>query len=46
MSEEPRTALGAQAGAARLTDLLHEAGFSRVRLATTTPFNLVIEARP
>ena len=46
MSEEPRTALGAQAGEARLTDVLHEAGFSRVRRATETPFNLVLEARP
>lgn len=46
MSEEPRTALGAQAGEARLTALLNEAGFSRVRRATETPFNLVIEARP
>jgi SAM-dependent methyltransferase len=46
MSEEPRTALGAQAGEARLTDLLHEAGFGRVRRATETPFNLVLEARP
>jgi hypothetical protein len=46
MSEEPRTALGAQAGEARLTGLLHEAGFSRVRLATATPFNLVLEGRP
>ena len=46
MTEEPRTALGAQAGEARLTDVLHEAGFSRVRRATETPFNLVLEARP
>lgn len=46
MSEEPRTALGAQAGEGRLTELLHEAGFSRVRRATETPFNLVLEARP
>ncbi|MCW2535126.1 MAG: Methyltransferase type 11 [Modestobacter sp.] len=46
MTEEPRTALGAQAGEARLSDLLHEAGFSRVRRATETPFNLVLEARP
>jgi SAM-dependent methyltransferase len=45
-SEEPRTALGAQAGEARLTALLGEAGFSGVRRATETPFNLVIEARP
>ena len=46
MSEEPRTALGAQAGEARLTDLLHEAGFRHVRRASETPFNLVLEARP
>jgi SAM-dependent methyltransferase len=46
MSEEPRTALGAQAGEARLTGLLNEAGFTRVRRATETPFNIVIEARP
>ncbi|SFO57232.1 Methyltransferase domain-containing protein [Geodermatophilus obscurus] len=46
MTEEPRTALGAQAGEARLTDLLHEAGFSRVRRAAETPFNLVLEVRP
>jgi SAM-dependent methyltransferase len=46
MTEEPRTALGAQAGEARLTELLTQAGFTRVRRATETPFNLVIEARP
>ena len=45
-TEEPKTALGAQAGEGRLTALLREAGFSRVRVATTTPFNMVIEARP
>jgi ubiquinone/menaquinone biosynthesis C-methylase UbiE len=46
MTQEPRTALGAQAGEARLAELLNEAGFSRVRRAAETPFNLVIEARP
>lgn len=46
MTEEPRTALGAQAGEARLTELLTDAGFSRVRRAAETPFNLIIEARP
>jgi len=45
MSAEPRTALGAQAGEAKLTDLLHEAGFGSVRRAAETPFNLVLEAR-
>jgi hypothetical protein len=38
-------ALGAQAGEARLRQVLREAGFSRVRRAAETPFNLVIEAR-
>jgi hypothetical protein len=39
-------ALGAQAGEARLTDVLHRAGFTNVRRAAQTPFNLVLEARP
>jgi SAM-dependent methyltransferase len=46
MTEEPRAALGAQAGEARLTEILNEAGFTRVRRATETPFNLILEARP
>jgi SAM-dependent methyltransferase len=46
MSAEPRTALGAQAGEARLTAILREAGFTRSRRAAETPFNLIIEARP
>ena len=44
-SQEVGLALGAQAGEARLTALLHEAGFGQVRRATQTPFNLIIEAR-
>ncbi len=39
-------ALGPQAGPARLSALLAEAGFSRVRLTARTPVNLVFEARP
>ena len=40
-------ALGAQAGDAKLTDvLLKQGGFTRVRRATETPFNLILEARP
>jgi SAM-dependent methyltransferase len=39
-------ALGAQAGEARLRSVMEEAGFSRFRRATQTPFNLVFEARP
>lgn len=46
ISERGTHVLGAQAGAAQLGDLLREAGFSRVRKATETPFNMVIEARP
>jgi methyltransferase family protein len=42
----PATALGARAGEARLTALLHEAGSGRVRRAASTPFDLVLEARP
>jgi ubiquinone/menaquinone biosynthesis C-methylase UbiE len=38
-------ALGAQAGEQRLRETLHQGGFSRVRRATETPFNMVLEAR-
>ncbi|WP_214465353.1 methyltransferase domain-containing protein [Microbacterium flavescens] len=37
--------LGAQAGPARLTEVLGAAGFTRVRIVAETPFNLVIEAK-
>ncbi|HET9427968.1 MAG TPA: methyltransferase domain-containing protein [Allosphingosinicella sp.] len=46
LAQEVGLALGAQAGEARLTEVLKEAGFSSVRRAAETPFNLVIEARP
>ena len=46
LSQEVGLALGAQAGEARLTEVLKQAGFTRVRRATETPFNLVLEARP
>jgi 2-polyprenyl-3-methyl-5-hydroxy-6-metoxy-1,4-benzoquinol methylase len=39
-------ALGAQAGEAKLGAIMREAGFTRFRRATETPFNLVLEARP
>ena len=40
-------ALGAQAGEARLREIVVEGGgFSRFRRATQTPLNLVLEARP
>jgi SAM-dependent methyltransferase len=38
-------ALGAQAGEGRLRDVIRAGGFTRVRRATETPFNLVLEAR-
>jgi SAM-dependent methyltransferase len=38
--------LGAQAGEARLRAVAAEAGFTRVRRATETPFNMVLELRP
>ena len=46
LDQEVGLALGAQAGERRLAAVLREAGFSRVRRATQTPFNLILEARP
>ncbi|TLY14661.1 MAG: SAM-dependent methyltransferase, partial [Nitrospirae bacterium] len=39
-------ALGAQAGEARLRNVVTNGGFTRFRRATQTPFNLVLEAKP
>ena len=38
-------ALGAQAGPTAITQVLIDAGFTQVRVATETPFNYVFEAR-
>lgn len=46
LGQEGRAALGAQAGEARLREVLREGGFTRIRRATETPFNMVLEARP
>jgi hypothetical protein len=46
MSQEVGLGLGAQAGEARLKKVCDEAGFTRFRRATETPFNLVFEVRP
>ena len=43
--QEVGLALGAQAGEARLRDVVVAGGFSRVRRAAETPFNIVLEAR-
>lgn len=45
LSQEVGLGLGAQAGEPRLREVFAEAGFSRFRRATETPFNLILEAR-
>jgi SAM-dependent methyltransferase len=44
--QEVGLALGAQAGEARLREVLNDGGFTRVRRASETPFNIVLEAKP
>jgi 2-polyprenyl-3-methyl-5-hydroxy-6-metoxy-1,4-benzoquinol methylase len=46
LAQEVGLGLGAQAGERQLAAVLREAGFSRVRRATETPFNIILEARP
>jgi ubiquinone/menaquinone biosynthesis C-methylase UbiE len=46
LSQEVGLALGAQAGERRLREVLSKAGFSQVRRAAETPFNMILEARP
>ncbi len=46
LAQEVGTALGAQAGEARLREVITAGGFSSVRRATETPFNMILEARP
>ena len=45
LSQEVGLGLGAQAGEARLKQVFLDAGFTRFRRATATPFNLICEAR-
>lgn len=45
LSQHGRCGLGAQAGEARLREVLTRGGFRTVRRAAETPFNLVLEAR-
>lgn len=45
LSQEVGLGLGAQAGEARIRGVLEEAGFSHMRRACETPFNLILEAR-
>ena len=46
LSQEVGLALGAQAGEARIRDVVQAAGFTRFRRVAETPFNLVYEACP
>ncbi|HTH96068.1 MAG TPA: class I SAM-dependent methyltransferase [Stellaceae bacterium] len=45
LSQEVGLGLGAQAGEMRLRKVVTAGGFTRFRLATETPFNMVFEAR-
>ena len=45
LSQEVGLALGAQAGEARLRQVVRDAGFTTFRRATETPFNIIFEAR-
>ena len=45
-SQEVGLCLGAQAGEARIREVVTLAGFTRFRRAAETPFNIVYEARP
>jgi len=46
LSQEVGLALGAQAGEARIREVVTSAGFGRFRRVAETPFNVVFEARP
>lgn len=46
LSQEVGTALGTQAGEARLKEVVTSGGFTRFRRATETPLNLILEAKP
>ena len=45
-SQKGGYALGAQAGPAAIEKIAADAGFSHIRAAAATPFNLIFEARP
>ncbi|MDX1440045.1 MAG: class I SAM-dependent methyltransferase [Rubricoccaceae bacterium] len=46
LDQEVGLALGAQAGEARLREVVTKGGFTQFRRAAETPFNLILEARP
>jgi SAM-dependent methyltransferase len=46
LSQDGGIAIGAQAGKKKLTEVLTNGGFSKVKAAVETPFNLIFEAKP
>jgi SAM-dependent methyltransferase len=46
LSQEVGAGLGAQAGEAKLREVITAGGFKTVRRAAETPFNMILEARP
>ena len=45
LDQEVGEGLGAQAGEAKLREVIRDGGFTRIRRATEGPFNMVLEAR-
>jgi 2-polyprenyl-3-methyl-5-hydroxy-6-metoxy-1,4-benzoquinol methylase len=45
-AQEVGAALGAQAGETKLREVIQRGGFTTVRRAAETPFNMILEARP
>ena len=45
LDQEVGEGLGAQAGQAKLSTIITDSGFSKVRRAAEGPFNMVLEAR-
>lgn len=45
LAQEVGEALGAQAGEAKIAEIIRSGGFTRVRRATEGPFNMVLEAK-
>jgi len=46
LAQEVGVALSAQAGEAKLRDVIAAGGFRSVKRAAETPFNMILEARP
>jgi hypothetical protein len=46
LSQKGGYALGSQSGEAGVREVVEAAGFTRIRRATETPFNIIYEIRP